>query len=228
MLGGLGSALGPLLAGTLIGVSEAVTMAVTAPSWAPIVSFTLLIVILLLRPGRAREHAASARRSCIVARRRSLLAFVPRLGLPAFYDSLLYLMLHWIVLATSWNILSGYTGYFSFGHGAFFGAGMYTTATLLGALRVAVPVDAAGGGARRRAARRRARRGGVPRQRRARRAVRAADAGDHLRHRHDRRQHADRRRPGRLAERCAGAGASGRRSRRPSTCSRSPRRRSRC
>ena len=60
-----------------------------------------------------------------------LLAFVPRLGLPAFYDSLLYLMLHWIVLATSWNILSGYTGYFSFGHGAFFGAGIYTTTTLL-------------------------------------------------------------------------------------------------
>ena len=53
MLGGLGSAIGPLVAGLLIGVSEAVTMAVTAPSWAPIVSFTLLIVILVLRPGRA-------------------------------------------------------------------------------------------------------------------------------------------------------------------------------
>jgi branched-chain amino acid transport system permease protein len=60
-----------------------------------------------------------------------LLAGLPLLGLPAFYDSLLYLMLHWIVLATSWNILSGYTGYFSFGHGAFFGAGLYTTSTLL-------------------------------------------------------------------------------------------------
>jgi len=59
------------------------------------------------------------------------LAFVPRLGLPAFYDSLLYLVLSWTVLATSWNILSGYTGYFSFGHGAFFGAGIYTTSTLL-------------------------------------------------------------------------------------------------
>jgi branched-chain amino acid transport system permease protein len=54
MLGGLGSALGPLVAGILIGVSEAVTMAVTSPSWAPLVSFTLLILILLLRPGRIR------------------------------------------------------------------------------------------------------------------------------------------------------------------------------
>ena len=54
MLGGLGSALGPLVAGILIGVSEAVTMAVTSPSWAPLVSFTLLILILLVRPGRIR------------------------------------------------------------------------------------------------------------------------------------------------------------------------------
>jgi len=53
MLGGLGRALAPLIAGIVIGVSEAVTMAVTAPSWAPLVSFTLLIAILLLRPGRA-------------------------------------------------------------------------------------------------------------------------------------------------------------------------------
>ena len=37
----------------LIGVSEAVTMAVASPSWAPIVSFSLLILMLLLRPGRA-------------------------------------------------------------------------------------------------------------------------------------------------------------------------------
>ena len=53
MLGGLGRALAPLAAGIVIGVSEALTMAVTAPSWAPLVSFTLLIAILLLRPGRA-------------------------------------------------------------------------------------------------------------------------------------------------------------------------------
>ena len=52
MLGGLGSALGPLVAGIIIGVSEAITMAVAAPSWAPIVSFSLLIVMLLFRPGR--------------------------------------------------------------------------------------------------------------------------------------------------------------------------------
>ncbi|MGJ7613683.1 MULTISPECIES: branched-chain amino acid ABC transporter ATP-binding protein/permease [unclassified Variovorax] len=65
------------------------------------------------------------------------LAVVPWLGLPAFYESILYLVLHWVALATSWNLLSGYSGYFSFGHGAFFGIGMYTTATL--ATRFDVP-----------------------------------------------------------------------------------------
>jgi branched-chain amino acid transport system permease protein len=60
----------------------------------------------------------------------ALMASVPWLGLPAFYESLLYLGCHWMVLALSWNILSGYSGYFSFGHGAFFGIGMYTSAGL--------------------------------------------------------------------------------------------------
>ena len=53
MLGGLGRALGPLVAGIVIGVSEAITMAVTAPSWAPLVSFSLLIIVLLVRPAKA-------------------------------------------------------------------------------------------------------------------------------------------------------------------------------
>jgi branched-chain amino acid transport system permease protein len=59
-----------------------------------------------------------------------LMTVLPFLKPPAFYESFLYLALFWIVLATSWNILSGYAGYFSFGHGAFFGAGVYTSATL--------------------------------------------------------------------------------------------------
>jgi branched-chain amino acid transport system permease protein len=65
------------------------------------------------------------------------LAGVPLLHLPAFYESFMYLVLHWIVLATSWNILSGYSGYFSFGHGAFYGIGVYTTAVLAGKYDVA-------------------------------------------------------------------------------------------
>jgi branched-chain amino acid transport system permease protein len=57
-------------------------------------------------------------------------AVFPAFKPPAFLESFLYLVFFWIALATSWQILSGYTGYFSFGHGAFFGIGMYTTANL--------------------------------------------------------------------------------------------------
>jgi len=64
------------------------------------------------------------------------LALVPALKLPAFYESFLYLVFFWVSLATSWNILSGYAGYFSFGHAAFFGAGVYTTATLATAFNI--------------------------------------------------------------------------------------------
>jgi branched-chain amino acid transport system permease protein len=58
------------------------------------------------------------------------LVLLPSIGLPAFYDSFFYILFFWISLATSWAILSGYAGYFSLGHAAFLGAGMYTSATL--------------------------------------------------------------------------------------------------
>ena len=60
----------------------------------------------------------------------ALLALLPALRLPAFYETFLYLVFFWVALATSWNLISGYAGYFSFGHAAFFGSGVYTTATL--------------------------------------------------------------------------------------------------
>ena len=53
IIGGLGNPAGALLAGFLIGVSESVTMAVAAPAWAPLVSFSILILVLVLRPERA-------------------------------------------------------------------------------------------------------------------------------------------------------------------------------
>lgn len=37
----------------------------------------------------------------------------------------------WIALAGSWNLISGFTGYVSFGHVAFFGTGAYTAAILI-------------------------------------------------------------------------------------------------
>ena len=108
-------------------------MAVASPSWAPIVSFSLLIVMLLFRPAKAWSHEQDASPPSWASRARCWPA-CPGWALPPFYESILYLVCHWAVLALSWNILSGYSGYFSFGHGAFFGIGMYTTAVLAGKL----------------------------------------------------------------------------------------------
>lgn len=52
--------------------------------------------------------------------------------LPIFLLAFGTLVLSWTALATSWNILSGYSGYFSFGQGGFYGVGVYTTAVLTG------------------------------------------------------------------------------------------------
>ena len=52
MIGGLGNPLGPIIAGIAIGIAESLTMAITAPAWAPLVSFSLLIAVLLLRPDK--------------------------------------------------------------------------------------------------------------------------------------------------------------------------------
>jgi branched-chain amino acid transport system permease protein len=50
IIGGLANPLGALLAGMLIGLSEAVTMAVVNPAWAPLVAFSILIALLVARP----------------------------------------------------------------------------------------------------------------------------------------------------------------------------------
>ena len=50
IIGRLGNPLGALLGGVLIGVCEAMTMAVVNPAWAPLVSFSVLIALLLFRP----------------------------------------------------------------------------------------------------------------------------------------------------------------------------------
>ena len=53
----------------------------------------------------------------------------------------------WIALAGSWNLISGLTGYVSFGHVAFFGAGAYTGAILVTTAGWSWPLAALAGGA---------------------------------------------------------------------------------
>jgi branched-chain amino acid transport system permease protein len=50
IIGGLANPIGALAAGILIGVSEAITMAAVNPAWAPLVAFSILIILLLWKP----------------------------------------------------------------------------------------------------------------------------------------------------------------------------------
>ncbi|MBI3824757.1 MAG: branched-chain amino acid ABC transporter permease [Candidatus Rokubacteria bacterium] len=52
----------------------------------------------------------------------------------------------WVALAGSWNLISGLTGYVSFGHIAFFGAGAYATALAIARWHWPWPVAALAGG----------------------------------------------------------------------------------
>jgi branched-chain amino acid transport system permease protein len=58
------------------------------------------------------------------------LAAYPTVGTGYGVRAILQLFM-WIALAGSWNLVSGLTGYVSFGHVAFFGMGAYATAILI-------------------------------------------------------------------------------------------------
>src|SRR5579875_3056141 len=51
-----------------------------------------------------------------------------------------YVVLQYVVLATAWNILGGYTGYVNFGVGAFFASGAYSTVVLHKLSQLPLPV----------------------------------------------------------------------------------------
>lgn len=65
-----------------------------------------------------------------------VLFFVPgvteALDLPRFYVIFLFTIFFWVAQASSWNVLTGFSGYFSFGQGAWYGIGVYTVAVLTG------------------------------------------------------------------------------------------------
>jgi branched-chain amino acid transport system permease protein len=59
-----------------------------------------------------------------------LLAFFPAVA-SGYGLSLCITLLLYITMAESWNLLSGYTGYVSFGHVGFFGVGSYAAAIMI-------------------------------------------------------------------------------------------------
>lgn len=61
----------------------------------------------------------------------SVLALIAPWGLNEYYQSFLLQVFLVVALAQAWNLISGMTGYVSFGHAAFFGVGAYVGALFL-------------------------------------------------------------------------------------------------
>ena len=59
-----------------------------------------------------------------------ILVLFPLLRPPVYFISFLFMVYLYVILAESWNLIGGFTGYLSFGHVAFFGIGTYTSAML--------------------------------------------------------------------------------------------------
>ena len=56
-----------------------------------------------------------------------LLFALPLFGLNSFYLHLFIMIFMHAVMAQSWNVIAGFSGQISLGHGAFFGIGAYAT-----------------------------------------------------------------------------------------------------
>ncbi len=52
-------------------------------------------------------------------------------GWPIFYLLFAYTVFFWTAQASSWNLFTGFSGYFSFGQGAFYGVGVYAVGVLV-------------------------------------------------------------------------------------------------
>lgn len=63
-----------------------------------------------------------------------------------YYQSFLMSLAMYVVLCSSWNIISGFAGYISFGHVAFWGLGAYLTAILINNAAMPWPVALIGAG----------------------------------------------------------------------------------
>ena len=74
-----------------------------------------------------------------------LLMVASRLVANDYFLSAAYTVLQFVILATAWNVLGGYTGYVNFGSAAFFAVGAYTTVFLHKALQLPLPLTVVAG-----------------------------------------------------------------------------------
>jgi branched-chain amino acid transport system permease protein len=91
-----------------------------------------------------RDPTATARRALAAAGLAGA-AMLP-LALGPYHVHVLTVALYYVVLASSWNLLAGYTGLFSLAHHVFAGIGAYTSALLVVRAGLPIPAGVAAGG----------------------------------------------------------------------------------
>ena len=153
--GGIGSSLGALLGGILLGFIESIGAFLVSSGWADAIAYAVFLLVLMLKPeglftrssgetgDRTMSPTSYAARTVIgYADQRSMKRFaLPAmvvllfLAVPLFLNTnesylvyFLFLVFIYIALTQAWNLLAGYTGQMSLGHHAFFGLGGYMTA----------------------------------------------------------------------------------------------------
>jgi ABC-type branched-subunit amino acid transport system permease subunit len=155
-LGGIGSALGALLGGILLGLIESMGGFLTSPGWADAIAYAAFLLVLMLKPeglfskssGRAGDraisptyHAGEAQTIIGYTDKKKIkrialpsLILLPFCALPfilntetSYFIYFLFILFSYIALTQAWNLLAGYTGQMSLGHHAFFGFGGYVT-----------------------------------------------------------------------------------------------------
>ena len=132
IVGGLGSMVGALLGGVVIGVSEALAGVLIAPSAKSMVSFGLLVWSCSRGPrasweragddvDRRERRAGERRRRALIAARRGHRRSPCRSSRTATSLSVATLALYLAYVGQAWNVMMGFAGQLSLGHSLYVG-----------------------------------------------------------------------------------------------------------
>jgi len=141
VIGGIGSIMGAVVSGFLVGIVEGFSK-VFYPQGSTTIIFILMALVLLVRPaglfgrvggGPVIESAPDVPVSTRASRGAEQLVLVGLLAVAALapffvYPVFLMKALCFALFASAFNLLIGYVGLLSFGHAAFFGSAAYCTA----------------------------------------------------------------------------------------------------
>lgn len=170
ILGGVGSPIGALAGGLILGLIAAFSDFFLDARWTPVVVYSMLIVLLIVRPGGIAGHSdddagAFSARDALTVVSRGLQSQRARWAATALFVVLLLYPLYgpafgiyqpvvatsvlvFVLLALGLNIMLGFAGMLDLGYAVNFGIGAYTAALLtqpFSALRVALgwqgPID---------------------------------------------------------------------------------------